>query len=514
MPLPCPGPQPISLANIQSEFGGSNPIGLGEYYRNGAYVGSNNTNVPTSGPIKLSNFFCAVNEIVRYITATSTNVNASSYFTAGEWSSSAPKRLVINSGVTVGADSFYYFNRYYSNTLAVHFYSANPTVEFLNQNGYGLENANYFAAYRFQAYQTTALYRAYYAPNGAHILTTNQTEYSNIINGGWTGEGIVGYVYTTSVPNSIPIYRSRRPNNVNYLFSTSSTEGTNAGYVNEGIAFYAPNPSTSSPLLPGNYALNIPSGFGGTFRLDNYGSIQGAGGAANSGTGGNAIFAGAAISINNQGTIYSGGGGGGQGGTGGAGSYPTLGAYQYLGASGWNTFPGYGYDQYGYRCQQTCVVAFPGYANVYASLTAPNAYRNKYCCVGCCFGSCCDCCNSDEDQDAYASCCYGQPYITVYTSGGAGGNGGVGRGYNQSAAGGLGGAGGGTNAGNGGTGGTGGDWGTGGGNGFVGANGNAGGAPGLGSSGGPAYGGLAGFYIVNNANVTWIATGTRAGRVG
>ena len=369
MPLQSSGP--ISLGQIQSEFGGAAPTSISEYYRGGAYTTTNNTNVPTSGKISLSDFYGAVSEILRYITTTSTNVNASSYFTAAEWASSAPKRLVINSGVTVGA--------------------------------------------------------------------TNTS----------------------------------------------------------------------------NYALNIPSGFGGTFRLDNNGSILGAGGAANSGTGGSAIFAGAAISINNQGTIYSGGGGGGQGGTGGTGSYTSLGANQFLGASGWNTFPGYGYGQYGYRCQQTCKVAYSGYANVYASFAGvSNPYRDPVCCVACCFGSCCDCCNSDAQQNAYASCCYGQPYITVSTSGGGGGAGGRGLGYNQSAADGSGGGGGGTNAGGGGTGGNGGTWGASGKDGGVGANGNASSAPLLGTSGGPAYGGLAGFYIVNNSNVTWIANGTRAGRVG
>ena len=69
-----------------------------------------------------------------------------------------------------------------------------------------------------------------------------------------------------------------------------------------------------------NYALNIPSAFGSTVIIENYGSIQGAGGAANGGTGGNAIFAGASsILINNLATIYAGGGGGGQGGDGGGG---------------------------------------------------------------------------------------------------------------------------------------------------------------------------------------------------
>lgn len=55
MALPSSGV--IRLTDIQTEFGGSNPIGLDEYYRNGSYVSSNNTNVPTSGAISLSNFY-------------------------------------------------------------------------------------------------------------------------------------------------------------------------------------------------------------------------------------------------------------------------------------------------------------------------------------------------------------------------------------------------------------------------------------------------------------------------
>lgn len=51
----------ISIGNIQTEFGGSNPAALSEYYKNGSYVLSSDTapNVPTSGTIKLSNFHSA-----------------------------------------------------------------------------------------------------------------------------------------------------------------------------------------------------------------------------------------------------------------------------------------------------------------------------------------------------------------------------------------------------------------------------------------------------------------------
>lgn len=59
MPLQTSGA--ITLADIQTEFGGANPISLSEYYAGGAYVpaGTSGTNgaVPSSGAISLSNFY-------------------------------------------------------------------------------------------------------------------------------------------------------------------------------------------------------------------------------------------------------------------------------------------------------------------------------------------------------------------------------------------------------------------------------------------------------------------------
>ena len=50
---------PISLGQVQTEFTGTNPIGINEYYRGGGYTTQNNTNVPTSGTISLANFYSA-----------------------------------------------------------------------------------------------------------------------------------------------------------------------------------------------------------------------------------------------------------------------------------------------------------------------------------------------------------------------------------------------------------------------------------------------------------------------
>jgi hypothetical protein len=49
----------ISLADIQSAYGGTNPIGINEYYRGGSYVdniGLSDPSIPTSGAVSLSNF--------------------------------------------------------------------------------------------------------------------------------------------------------------------------------------------------------------------------------------------------------------------------------------------------------------------------------------------------------------------------------------------------------------------------------------------------------------------------
>jgi len=59
MTLPTSGP--LSLSDIQTEFGGSNPISLSEYYAGGTYVpaGTSGTYgaVPSSGAISIRNFY-------------------------------------------------------------------------------------------------------------------------------------------------------------------------------------------------------------------------------------------------------------------------------------------------------------------------------------------------------------------------------------------------------------------------------------------------------------------------
>ena len=106
MALPCPGPAPISLLDIQNEFGGTYLDGtftqIKEYYRGGGYVANTdqNANIPTSGQISFNQFFCSSGEIIIVI-GSGTNINVRSLFGTW-WNSLRPKRLIVSSGAVIG----------------------------------------------------------------------------------------------------------------------------------------------------------------------------------------------------------------------------------------------------------------------------------------------------------------------------------------------------------------------------------------------------------------------------
>jgi hypothetical protein len=91
MAIPLTGP--ISLADIQAEFGGSAPVSLSNYYKGGAYVLNTDyaPNVPTSGTISLSDFYGARRTTLTTVT----------YTTAGDNIFIAPPFIVGNLFVTM-----------------------------------------------------------------------------------------------------------------------------------------------------------------------------------------------------------------------------------------------------------------------------------------------------------------------------------------------------------------------------------------------------------------------------
>ena len=97
----------IKLSEIQTEFGGSNPISISEYYRNGTYVPSNNTDVPTSGEISMSDFYNGVAATVLTIATNATEYNILTQAVAAGFNNSVGGviQVTVNSGVTVNAST-------------------------------------------------------------------------------------------------------------------------------------------------------------------------------------------------------------------------------------------------------------------------------------------------------------------------------------------------------------------------------------------------------------------------
>jgi len=156
------------------------------------------------------------------------------------------------------------------------------------------------------------------------------------INGSWVDTslyirdgGVWKYIGNPSSANEIVVYITSTTTNVNVssFFGPYWTQNiAKKLIINSGV--------TVGATSTNNYALNVSSGLIGILRVDNYGSIQGAGGLPNGGTGGNAILANSSVSINNQGTIYA-GGVGGNGGVGqGYNQSPTSGSPGFGGSAG------------------------------------------------------------------------------------------------------------------------------------------------------------------------------------
>jgi len=85
MALPSSGP--LALTDIQTEFGGSNPIGLNEYYAGGAYVAAGTSGtygaVPSSGAISIQNFYGTSAAVVGQQAYTTPGTNSTQYVTTG-----------------------------------------------------------------------------------------------------------------------------------------------------------------------------------------------------------------------------------------------------------------------------------------------------------------------------------------------------------------------------------------------------------------------------------------------
>lgn len=109
MPIPGPGVA-ISIQTIATEFGGTVPHSLSEYYRGGGLVPNAPVNaaIPTSGTISLSNFYGSSNQIPINLTIAGNTYTYDVYSAAvanGYSPGISPVTVTVNPGVTVGSTS-------------------------------------------------------------------------------------------------------------------------------------------------------------------------------------------------------------------------------------------------------------------------------------------------------------------------------------------------------------------------------------------------------------------------
>lgn len=107
MSLPSSGP--ISLSNLATEFGGTPPHSLSEYYRGGIYVPNSPQNypIPTNGPMSMNMFYGSTNRIFINILLSSNAQNIDLINLVGSTYSAGISDIVvtIDSGIVIGSSS-------------------------------------------------------------------------------------------------------------------------------------------------------------------------------------------------------------------------------------------------------------------------------------------------------------------------------------------------------------------------------------------------------------------------
>ena len=96
MALPSSGV--LTLNDIQTEFGGTNPIDLSEYYRGGGLVPDTavNSGIPTSGVISVTDFYGATNVItLDFVRRAQFTPSASATYSSVAIGTANPNRMVI-----------------------------------------------------------------------------------------------------------------------------------------------------------------------------------------------------------------------------------------------------------------------------------------------------------------------------------------------------------------------------------------------------------------------------------
>ena len=105
MAIPSSGA--LALSAIQTEFGGSNPISMSEYYAGGSNVPSGTTgdsgSIPSSGAIAVSQFYGSTNRVAIALTISSTTQSYNIYSNRGGTYSAGNSDVTLTVQAIVGS---------------------------------------------------------------------------------------------------------------------------------------------------------------------------------------------------------------------------------------------------------------------------------------------------------------------------------------------------------------------------------------------------------------------------
>lgn len=189
----------VSLSDIQTEFGGSNPISLSEYYEGGSIIGNGvyaPNDIPASGAISLDDFRSAKeehhyydNQSYRYTYSAATGWSIDYYdgvlkATVGWWANDPP-----NFGTVEGA--YLAFGNYSGTDTTGRFFQNVHSVILEPNVAVDCTNSNFLKNNAFSC--------SYASGGWSHRLTWDGADSITIqINSSWSGTGDTGTSITMS----------------------------------------------------------------------------------------------------------------------------------------------------------------------------------------------------------------------------------------------------------------------------------------------------------------------------
>ncbi len=315
----------IKLSEIQTEFGGTNPVSLSEYYSGGSFVPSGTSGVPASGTVSVGDFYGASNQYSFSISSNTANADIRALAVSDGWDEQTPLVANINSGVTLYSSST-------STGGALVSGSFPGGVSIVNSGNITGRGGGAQAA-GGPALQITTSDTVSVTNNSGAFIAGGGGGGGGSQGGGGAGQaapgqaGAAGGAYTFSqglssavsvscdgTPYSIPLSCSVTGNGVR---GAGGDQGASAGSGNATLGNCTTSGTVSTPcgvlssgnrtLIGGTGALN-PGGEGGSILDANSNVTVSGGGWGLAGSGSGAGSGGAAISgtatLTNNGTVY------------------------------------------------------------------------------------------------------------------------------------------------------------------------------------------------------------------